>query len=123
MGGKGLTADEILAANDCKPVPVEVPEWGGTVYLRPMDGKNLQAWEEDMANRPMDGDRITKLDRVRGTLLQKTLCDAEGNLLFSGNGGIDELEKRNGAVLTRLTNQALRMHNLGAAEVERLQGN
>ena len=32
----GLTKEQILAANDAAPVPVEVPEWGGTVSVRPM---------------------------------------------------------------------------------------
>lgn len=37
-----MTARELaLAQPDLAPVPVEVPEWGGTVYVHPLNGHDL----------------------------------------------------------------------------------
>ena len=43
----GLTRSEILAARDLGTVAVDVPEWGGTVHLRPLTGSERGRFETE----------------------------------------------------------------------------
>ena len=31
--------DKILAADDLKPIPIKIPEWGVDAFIRPLDGE------------------------------------------------------------------------------------
>lgn len=69
-----MTKDElrakILATSNPKPVPVDVPEWGG-VFVRP-----LLVGEIEDNNADID----PKLRMARG--IARMLCDENGELLF-----------------------------------------
>ena len=43
---KFLSAEDILAAEDIETVDVLVPEWGGTVKLRSLSGKEAEKFVE-----------------------------------------------------------------------------
>ena len=45
---KLLSRDEILAASDLTKELVEVPEWGGSVYVRAMTGTERDSYEESV---------------------------------------------------------------------------
>ena len=40
-----LSRTDILGAKDLGLTPVEVPEWGGTVYVRSMTARERITWE------------------------------------------------------------------------------
>jgi len=63
-----LTRDAILAANDTKLVPVEIPEWGGTVYVRPMTGAERDSYDMEMV-------ATGKPENLRGRMAVRTICD------------------------------------------------
>ena len=63
-----LTRDQILNANDREPVEVDVPKWGGSVYLIPPSAGDLEGFEDEA---------------TLGQLLVRALCDADGQLLFT----------------------------------------
>ena len=79
---KALTRDEILTADDRGIEAVEVPEWGGTVYVRSMTGRQKDAFELSLYG---DENKVEKkrLNNFRARLMALTLCDEKGNLLFT----------------------------------------
>jgi hypothetical protein len=75
-----LNKEDIAKANDRKLVEVDVPEWGGSVFLGKMVLSDLLAfWGEnyDENGKPKKKDLDVMLD-----MLLKSLMDKEGNRLF-----------------------------------------
>ncbi len=77
---KALTKEEILAADDMTIKSVEVPEWGGTVYIRTMSSEERDRFEADWVNSK--GGREIGMANFRARSLVLTICDAEGVRLF-----------------------------------------
>jgi hypothetical protein len=102
---RGLTAADILGAPKTKPKPVEVPEWGGTVYVRVMSAGDNEA----MSNGHR-GSAVAKM-------LLMTLCDADGTLLFTVDQ-VPELDKLELPVAARLFTEAARLNGLSNEELE-----
>src|SRR5262245_29422466 len=96
----GLSRAEILAAQDMKIEALEVPEWGGTVYVRNMTGKARDAFERSRFKQVGDKFEVIHAN-TRASLLAVSICDPSGQLLFSAQD-IEALGDKNGAVLDRL---------------------
>jgi hypothetical protein len=65
---------ESMLAVRPKTEPLDVPEWGGTVYVRQLNGAELVAWSEASTDAPT---------AEKGTgLLVRCLVDAAGVRLF-----------------------------------------
>ena len=105
-----LTKDQILNATDLNHVDVEVPEWGGTVRIKMMSGKERDEFET-LCQGHYKG---TKFDThgLRATLLAFTLVDDAGGKLFDA-AGIDALQAKSGAVLDRLFEKARELNGIG----------
>ncbi len=115
---KGLDKRSILACADRKVLPVEVPEWGGTVHLRTLSlGEGLRFQAERKALGDDAGDQVVPL------LLGYSLCDEDGSPLFRGDDA-KQLEDKNPAVLGRLFALALELVRGGKEpETEEERGN
>lgn len=107
----GLTANQILSANDTKVEPVEVPEWGGTVYVRVLRGTDRDQFEE-WVNKEKD-------KSVRCRFLVLSLCDEKGNLLFTAEQ-MKSLNEKSGDVLARVFERAWDINYLSPKAVEEL---
>lgn len=112
-----LTKEQILAAADLPLTEVEVPEWGGTCYLRPLTAGDAGQLQSEMAaaDGQVPGD-------FRARLVARCLVDAEGARLFE-DGEIAVLAAKSATVVARLFDQCSRMNALGAEDVETLKGN
>lgn len=74
-----LTRAAILDVKDWKSVEVEVPEWGGPVWVRTMGTADMEAYMTMVGQRGADKD-------IRGlqvSLVAATVCDEHGTLLFT----------------------------------------
>ena len=69
-----LAGMEAAAAAAAKPMPVEVPEWGSTVYVR----STLTV--ADIEEMPVAGEKGTR--RAISRSAARVLCDEAGALLF-----------------------------------------
>lgn len=107
---KVLTSADILAAQDIPREAVEVPEWGGTVYVRAMDGQTLSRWENELVAGGGSAARVD-LSNAYARLAVRTVCDEDGQLLFSERQ-VDELGRKNGKILQTLAQVALRLSGL-----------
>ena len=101
-----LTRSAILAANDLARKEVEVPEWGGSVYVRQFTGAELI-----QKVRPIVKDNP---DNAEVMLVVWACVDEDGNQLFT-EADIEALEKKNGAVIQRIAAEAL-LFNFGPDE-------
>lgn len=106
--------DQILAATtQLKPRAVQVPELGGTVYVRPLSlggvGRFRALVEKDQARAPI-------------ALLVEGLCDETGKRLFTME---DEavLSDLPGAAANRLLEEINEISGLGAKAAESASGN
>ncbi len=109
-----LTRDQILAAQDLKTETVKVPEWGGTVNVRTMDGEGRDAFEASLQN---NGKRDLK--NFRAKLLAFCLVDDKGERMFS-EADISALGKKSAAALTRLADVASKLNKMSEGDVEEL---
>lgn len=112
-----LTREQILAAQDLKTETVKVPEWGGEVIVRTMDGEGRDAFEALLMNN-----NKRDLKNFRAKLLAQCLVDDKGNRLFT-EADINALGKKNAGVLSRLADVANALNKLSEADVEELAGN
>ena len=115
-----LNAEMILAASDIKSkvVPVEVPEWGGTVHLRVMTAGERDAHElEWMAAKEKGGG----VSDFRTKLLVRCLCDSAGKRIFT-DAQIEGLKQKSADVVDRLWKQSMVVNKLTEAAVEAAAG-
>jgi hypothetical protein len=101
----------ILAANDIKVEAVEIPEWGGTYFIKVISGTDRDAFEESYAEQKM------KAFRVRFILL--SLCDEAGERIFKDEDSA-ELGKKSSVVINRVFDAAWKVNAFTNEAVEAL---
>lgn len=109
-----LTAEQILAADDLGLKRIEVPEWGGDVYLRVMS-----VGERDSYERQWIGKKETGIANFRTQYLARVLCDETGKLLFTREQ-TEALATKSGAVMGRLFDAAMKHNSMTEEDVQEL---
>lgn len=101
---KSLTADQIMRAADTTAlVPVEVPEWGGRVYVGVMTAGEKDAYEKINYDEGRKGSRR----RVRARFAALVCRDENGNRLFpdplaEGTLAVNQLCEKSAVALDRI---------------------
>lgn len=116
-----LTKDAILAIDDRQFEEVEVPEWGGSVRMRGMSGRERDAYEASIIDQ-RGGERKVVLANARAKLIAKCVVDEGGNLMFT----VDDLRALGGKsakALERLFDKARELSGMAEGDVERLAEN
>lgn len=114
-----LSRDQILGAEDIGTEDVPVPEWGGTVRVRGLSGRERDAYEAAMVQISANGARRVTMDNIRAGLVARSVVDAEGNRLFSDED-VKALGEKSGAALDRVWDVARRLSGLSEEDVEEL---
>lgn len=114
-----LTREQIDAIDDLKVkmVEVSVPEWGGSVYLRPMTVRELDEYSNAVVRAKDKG-----LADFRSRLVAYCLCDANGVRLFSDDE-VEALARRNAVVVNRLYEACDALNDITPKKVEEVGGN
>jgi hypothetical protein len=100
---KFLDKHSILAADDASISRVDVPEWGGHVFLKTLsvaDGIEFQSAKEGIGD-----------EKVLILFLTYALCDEAGVPIFA-RSEIDEIARKNPHVIARLGNAALSLNKM-----------
>lgn len=100
-----LSRDEILAVNDCRTVEVQVPEWGGSVLVRVMSGRDRDRFEFMVQK---DKDAGKSIDNFRAKFCASIVCDEQGKALFS-EADIEALGNKSAAALDRILTRGLEL--------------
>lgn len=96
----------------------------GHVFVREMTGKEKDAWETSMVKKVLTGDKKhpveyeTTLENFRAKLAVVTICDENGNLLFSTK----DVELLNGVIkatdLEKIVNKAQELNGVTEEDKE-----
>ena len=114
-----LTKEQIEAVDDLRSriVQVDVPEWGGSVNIRPMDVRELDEYSNDAMRSKSPGMRD-----LRTRLVAYCLCDENGKRLFTEQD-IDALAGKSGTVMDRLYRACDELNDIGPKKIEDIAGN
>ena len=110
-----LSKDQILNARDMRVEAVNVPDWGGQVFVRTLTGPERELLEERLSKKASNIDFMI-------LLLVLTLCDEQGNRLFTEKDSAS-LKQKNSAVLLHVFQAASRLNAVSTADVEDLAKN
>ena len=117
-----LTATEILNAQDAQVIPLEVPEWNGSVFIRTLTGAErdrLEIMFKNMGGGSGDGATVKSW---RAEFASLVISDESGNRIFDDKQ-IEELAKKNGKVLDRITDAGLNHNGLTEGAIEEAEKN
>ena len=116
-----LTRDAILQAQDLQYEDVDVPEWGGTVRVRTLTGRERDAFEQSVVEQKGKNTK-TNLRNIRAKLVALTVIDGEGKRMFN-TSDIELLGEKSANALDRLFDAARRLSGLRDEDVEELAKN
>jgi hypothetical protein len=111
-----LNAEDILQVSDIKVVPVDVPEWGGMVYVRAMTAIDREKYIESMRQTIGVGKDASVQVILRfgsAKLAALTLCNSEGVLLFDKKPEtIQALAQKSAKAMERVVDAAAKLNGL-----------
>ncbi len=116
-----LSKQQILTAKDIETKDIEVPEWGGTVRIRGLNGAERDEFEQSMVERR--GKRYeANLRNARARLVALSVVDADGARLFS-EADVNDLGNKSASALNRVYEAARDLSGLTEADVDELAEN
>lgn len=117
---KALDLETILQVEDMQLEAVSCPEWGGTVYLRSINGNQRDRFEEGY--RAEEG--VTKsLVGMRADLVSRCICSESGEFLEVSDSQRKALGRKSAAVLDRLFAVCMRLNGMSSDDEEMLAKN
>ena len=115
---KTLNRDDIKVVQDKKIVAVEVPEWGGQVFVRNLTGKERDALE----GRAINGLDANNFQNIRASMVSQATCDEAGNQVFLPED-VEWLGGKSAIALDRVFSQIQKLSGLRKEDIEELKGN
>jgi hypothetical protein len=116
-----LTRDEIIAAVDLVAEEVEVPQWGGSVLVKPLTAKQRGQLISSIVEQRKTGN-ILRLEDIQIRTCAMSIVDEAGKRLFS-DADMRMLAGKSSAALQIVSDVAQRLSGLSDEQVEELQGN
>lgn len=116
-----LKRDAILNAVDIVTEEVPVPEWGGSVLVRGMNGAERDAYEGSMITG-RGKDAQLNIQDARAKLVVACSVDETGAQLFSG-ADVAALSRKSAIALDRIYEVAARLSGITKEDVEALVKN
>ena len=116
-----LTKEQILDSKCKNFFEMVVPEWGGSVNVKIMSGRERDKFEQDIMERK--GKEITvNMENYRARLCAICICDEEGRRIFSDKD-VALLGEKEGNVLDRIFKFAQKINGLSEKETEEIEKN
>jgi len=116
-----LTKQQIIDVNDLEAVEVEVPEWGGSVLVRPLTAKQRGQFTATLVDQRQGG-RTLRLQEIQIRLCGLSIVGEDGKRLFS-DAELSTLGGKSSAALQHVFEEAQRLSGLSDEQVEELAGN
>ena len=116
-----LTKEAIFNAVDLVKEKVEIPEWGGYVFVRCLTGTERDDFESSLVNQkgPNKG---TNFKNLRAKLVALTTVDDDGKRIFN-DFDVPDIGKKNASVLDRLFDKAQILSGFKKEDIESLTKN
>ena len=115
----------ILSTQDIQTEKVHIPAWEIDVYIKGLTGAERDSYEQSLFTVTESGKKVdVKMNRanVRAKLLVKTICDENGNRVFT-DADVEALGAKSAAALDKLFEVAQRLSGLSDKDVEELEKN
>lgn len=118
-----LTRDQIIAqmSKPLRTEDVEVPEWGGTVTVRELTGRERDAFEGSIVEQK-GKKSVVNLDNMRAKFVAACAVDEQGQLIFFPSD-VERLGDLSAAALNRVFDVGRRLSGLTDDDVEELVKN
>jgi hypothetical protein len=112
-----LTRADIDNCNDAQVTPFEVPEWGGSVGVRVLDGRARRRYERVCEQFAGDETDRESLPDIRTLLCAMCICDAAGVPLYT-ESEVAALDARSSTATHAIFRFASALNKLGPTAVE-----
>lgn len=113
-----LNRDAILQAQDLTKELVEVPEWGGEVYVRALTAAERDRYiGSSMLQRGKE--QSVNFQNISAKMCALAICDEDGKRLFT-DADVQALAGKSAAALNRVFEVASRLSGLTESDVEDL---
>ncbi len=115
-----LTKQQIFATS-LRLKEVEVPEWGGSVFIRPLT-IHEQAKLADLGTKYEKSSVVDRMKNCTLRLVQWSVCDEQGNPLFEA-GDLEPLMSKAASAFLRLQDSILALSGLTEESRKELEKN
>lgn len=114
-----LTRDAIIGIKDLKTERVEVPEWGGYVFVKTLTGRERDAFEaETMKTKKGQKPGEGNYENFRARFVALTMVDENGAQIFTTRQEIAVLGTKSVAALQRVFNKAQELNGMSEEDVD-----
>jgi hypothetical protein len=114
-----LSKDQIISADDRKTKEVPVPEWGGSVLIRSLTGRERDAFEASTV-KTKGNKSEANYENFRARFVAECVVDEHGKKLFSNRSDVLMLGNKSVAALQRVFNAAQELNGMSEEDVEEL---
>jgi hypothetical protein len=112
-----LDRDAILNVVDLKPEVVEVPEWGGSLYIRMLTASERDKFEASCVGTG----KKQNLTNIRARLVVLCACDEAGERLFT-DGDAEALGRKSAAAVDKVFGACSKLNGFSSQDIEDLEG-
>jgi len=104
---------DFFSVQDIVIEPLQLPApYKGSVFVRTMTGEEWDSYQEAIYVADETGERKVDFKGIRVNIIVRTVCDAEGNLLFTTDD-IPALKKKGSKVLEIMAAAAQKLNGVG----------
>jgi hypothetical protein len=116
-----LTREQILEAQDIQTEEVAVKEWGGSVKVQGMTGRERDAFEAEILQQKGKNFSVN-MQNIRAKLVAVSLVNGDGKRIFNDKD-VTALGKKSAAALDRVFSVAQELSGISTEDVEELAKN
>lgn len=116
-----LTREGVKTAADLKRERLDVPEWGGYLFVRTMTASEKERWENKQF-RTKGKDVEMNMKNLTTSLAIETCVDENGMKLFTADD-VDMLNGKSCVALHRIFEKAMDMNRIAKQDVDELVKN
>ena len=120
-----LTKESILSADDLTMEEVEIPEWGGSVWVKALTGTQRDKYEQSMLDMRRVGQKTVvkpTMTNAKAQLAVQCVVDEAGVRLFDNNDA-RALGDKSACALNTIADVAMRLSGMTEQDLKDLEGN
>lgn len=115
-----LTRDKIFAkAPEFRRERVEVPQWGGHVYVQQISAKDFEAWQDWIVKQ----ENAKNPQSHRAAFIVDCVCDENGKAIFTERSDLNVLGEHQNAVIDLLYDACKRVNLVDKTALEDAEKN
>ena len=119
---KILTREDFLSGSSLKKELVDVPELGGSLWLRELPARDLLAFNDRVQELQKEGEELKPHQSLTlmAFLVSRSACDQDGKLLFTEDD-VEQLGETKINVLTALSMKVMEMAGLNTRVIQEVE--